>query len=266
MLPLEASCPSESELGGYVGGELELVAALVVARHVETCFECSAVVAETRLFLAEQEHAAMRKRAIAAAAAAVIFVAGMLAIHHVTQRGDSLSELRTVAAGLEQRPVEGRLAGFAHRPFDTRRSVEASSQTTIALRAASEAVPEMDLHARGVAALLSSQPATAVRLLRAATETAPTDATVWNDLAAANLALASDQHDPKRLVEALAAADRSLKLAPNFAPAAFNRAVALEHRGRNREAIMSYQRALATERSEEGWRIEINERVQRLPR
>lgn len=266
MLPVEPACPTASELAAYAEGVLEQPSCIAVARHVESCFECTAVVAEARLFLGERKRAAIRRRAVVAAAAAAIFVACLIGIARVARTADSLSALRTAAAELEQRPVEGRLVGFAHRPFEPRRSAAAPPQPTIALRAAADTIPEEDLHARGVAALLLGDEETAVRVLRAAVRAAPSDAAAWNDLAAAELALAADRDDAGMLSEAVNAADHALKLKPGFAPAEFNRGVALDHAGRKREAAIFYERAIQTDRSEEAWILETRERLETLLR
>jgi Flp pilus assembly protein TadD len=109
---------------------------------------------------------------------------------------------------------------------------------------------------------VSHDPVKAVRLLNAATRSAPNNAAIWNDLAAAELARAS-RGDRTALTLALHAADRASALEPSSPDAYYNRALALEHLDRDREAVAAYRQALEHETSD-AWRTEMYERLQRL--
>lgn len=90
---------------------------------------------------------------------------------------------------------------------------------------------------------------TSISYLHAAAEMAPTDPGVLSDIAAAELLVARDgggegdgRADPRALFRAIEAADSAMGMNGNFAPAAFNAALALERLTLISEAAGAWQR------------------------
>jgi tetratricopeptide (TPR) repeat protein len=110
--------------------------------------------------------------------------------------------------------------------------------------------------------LLSGDPREAARALNAAARSAPNQVATWNDLAVAELACAS-VGDRTASVRALRAADRAIELSPSSSAALYNRGIALEHLGRDAEAVSAYRQALAHEHSD-AWRWEMRDRLRSL--
>jgi tetratricopeptide (TPR) repeat protein len=263
------SCPPASELGSFVEGTLDRDTRAEIARHVAECSQCVFVASETARFLANEAKvdprpgvrtASFRWRWSAAAALAGISLAAL--IWQAIPR-DPLRRLRALAARSDRRETEGHLHDFPHARFDAARA-DAGRRVSLEDRAELERLmnstrenPET-LHARGVAALLSGDAPAGVIALRASATKNPKNASTWSDLAAANIALRS-------YPEAVAAADRAIALDSQLAAAHFNRALALDRMGRPAAAALAYRLARQTE-DDPRWRLEIDERLSRLPR
>lgn len=267
-------CPDAAVLAAFAEGALPPEQRAEVECHVADCPECPAIVGEVTRFLADEEPQPqagsdpVRPRHrwwfVAAAVAALCIPA--VALWRTESFRDPLSGIRRIAARSPERTFEGRLHGFPHARFRSPRGSEHGSVPT-ALAAEAKRLAERTpdaaiLHARGIAALLSHDPAEAVSLLSAATRVHPRDAAIWSDLAAAELARAS-RGDRSALVLALQAALRASALDPAAPDAHYNRALALEHLGRDGEAVAAYRQALTHETSD-AWRTEMRERLQRL--
>jgi tetratricopeptide (TPR) repeat protein len=270
--PSSRSCPAPSVLAEFVDGTLDSELRGEVERHVADCPECPIVVGETVRFLNERdeegEPTAAHGRpwwwlAAAAALAALCFPA---LLWYNAER-DPLREVKQITARSATRPVEGRLANFDYAPFGQGRSDRRVS-SDLALQAAAERLSERGgtdagtLHARGVALLVTSHAAEAVQLLSAATRSDPRNADAWNDLAAAQIALANVT-DKTRLAEAIAAADRAIALAPGSASPSFNRAIAVQALGRRGEALLYYRRVVELE-PRSRWSAEAKSRISQI--
>ncbi|MCU1347799.1 MAG: tetratricopeptide repeat protein [Acidobacteria bacterium] len=266
------SCPAPDVLGAFAAGTLDGLQRKEVASHVAYCPECPFVVGETARFLREDRVREPKRRAgqrwlWAAAAIAAVCIPAI--VWRLREERDPLRQLQHVASQLPSRSVEGRLDGFTHTPFVALRS-GGGSEPGLAIRAEAARLAERDdrsassLHARGIALLLTGDPADAVKLLDASVRAEPAEASSWNDLATADIALAT-LGDRDSLRPALRAAERAIELSPHSAAPHFNRAVALEHLGLRRDAARAYQHALILEPSP-AWRREIRERIDLLPR
>ena len=119
------------------------------------------------------------------------------------------------------------------------------------------------LHAAGTAAAMAGSPNDALSRLERVCALSSRDASVWNDLAVVRLAIAVARDDPQRLLGALSAADRALRLAPDFAEARFNRALILTHLGMRNEAMQAWSDALSVEK-ERAWTAEEHCRLEAL--
>jgi tetratricopeptide (TPR) repeat protein len=255
-------------LAAFAEGTLAPERRAEVESHVANCPECPFVVGEVTRFLAEPEEADeastwQRWWFVAAAVAAICIP---LAVWRLRPGADPLRDVRRIAADLPTRGYEGRLHDVPHAPYDGSRGTDDRS-VSLAVTTESARLKERGnapevLHARGILALVDHHPAEAARLLHAAADAAPTDATIWNDLAAADLARYS-LGDHAALPEALTAATRATQLAPTAADAHYNRALALARLDRRKDAAAAFERALALETAA-AWRIEIHEQLAQL--
>lgn len=266
----EHACPDAGILAAFAEGSLEPQQRAEVERHVANCPECPAVIGEVIRFLgesAEEENEPERpdhRWWFAAAAIAAICIP--IAVWRTTSSRDPLDRIRRIAAASPERPYEGRLHDFPHAQVHVPRADE-RPLIPIALRAETERLARRPedvnvLHARAAAALLGANPREAARLMNAVVHFAPHDAGTWNDLAVAEIARAS-LDDRTALFSALLAANRAAALSPASPEAWYNRAIALDHLGRDAEAAKAYRRALAHEPAGP-WREEIRDRLLRL--
>lgn len=117
-------------------------------------------------------------------------------------------------------------------------------------------------HSAAVAALLTGRRDQALAILR---EIAPSsrDASVWNDFAATNYAIAIADESPKHLEQALAAADEALRLDPASTEALFNRSLILQRFGLRDLAAQSWKQYLARDGASE-WAREARQALRAL--
>jgi tetratricopeptide (TPR) repeat protein len=104
-----------------------------------------------------------------------------------------------------------------------------------------------------------------VRQLEKAASLAPSEAAVWNDLAAAYYVRAQRFDEPLDLLRALESADRAIELSPETPSSLFNRALVLEHLFLRGEAREAWNRYLRSER-DAGWRAEARGHLRALDR
>jgi tetratricopeptide (TPR) repeat protein len=265
------NCPDAATLAAFLDGMLDRVAAQDVATHLAGCDSCLTETHEVLPFVrAESGTEApdkLQKRRWSGAIAAAVLLA--FAIGALTLFRGRIEEARyhaavrplLTAAASADRTLEPRLSGF---PWTRRqppvRRIDPSEPATVRLEGAAGEVLEKtadgsstkDRHATGVARLFAGDPADAVGVLRAAAGKNPSNATLWNDLAAALLARAAQTQSPADLAQALAAADHALAHEPRLPEALFNRALILEKMGRRNDAIAAWEQSIAAD-STSGW-------------
>jgi len=256
-------------LAAFAEGTLKRQEIPAVLAHLDGCRDC-----RESLQAANDEIASTRKPRqwwlIGAVAAAV---AAALAVVFGVFRPDAPDARLIELAPRSARIVEPRLSGgFAYAPY--RGPLRAGSAEVEAERlklagVAGELVENADRtktpeaqRAAGVALLLVAEPAGAMRRLRDAAERA-NDARSWNDLAAATYAEALAENRASLYPEALAAADRALRIDTRFAEALFNRALILERLGLADQAREAWQRYLQADPSSP-WAAEARERLGKL--
>ncbi len=176
---------------------------------------------------------------------------------------------KLVEAVGEERYIEARLTGgFKYGPLRQvmRGPNDLSKQNLQLLAAAGELqkAAEKDpssenLHAWGVAQVLSGKYDLATAVLEQSTRVGPTGE-AFADLAAAYLARAQALGRTDDPSLALSSADHALAISPNLAEAMFNRALALETVGRPIEAGIEWERFLA-ENSDPWWFTEATRRL-----
>jgi tetratricopeptide (TPR) repeat protein len=273
-------CPEPATLAAFVEGKLDASESSVVERHLSECAECVSVAGEATRFLAEGAEEQAESDAdlphgtlgtsVAAIAAVLALVCFAALWWFITSRRDPLHRLRQAAAMSATRSVEPRLANFPYARFSQPRagvSTERDEQDPVIAEA--EDVAELRgrdaraWHARGVAALLLHDDASAARCLTIATSLAPEEASYWNDLSASEIARDGGRGDARTLQSGMMAADHALVLAPAFAAAFFNRGLASERLGLRQQAIDGYARALRLE-PRSSWASETRTRMRRL--
>jgi tetratricopeptide (TPR) repeat protein len=114
--------------------------------------------------------------------------------------------------------------------------------------------------AKGVAALILGDPATAVTRLEAAVARENGNAALWSNLSAAYLEAARIGGRSSGPDEALAAANRALQIDPALPEALFNRGLALERAGNGAAARVAWSDYLRVDPKSE-WAREVEQRL-----
>jgi CHAT domain-containing protein len=282
------ACPGPETLGAFIEGNLSPDVLRETVAHIETCSACLSDLAEAAEFERtgdsedeqppETDRTHGRRAAITqalAAAIALIAIGGIVLVYQSASPRVTppLASLTAAASRANDRPFEGRLAGFSWRPFSrpTRSTNDSVNASRLRTQAAAADIYERtalsssvgDLHASGVAALIANHPHEAVDRLRKAATCATTVPTYWNDLAVAFLAVGRVDADAHAVAQALAAADRALSLDSTNAEALFNRAVALESLELHSEAAVAWKNCLAVD-AISSWAVEARTRLARV--
>lgn len=211
---------------------------------------------------------------LAVTAAVIVVIIVVIGFPLTRRREDSISGLVRLAAGSE-RLAEPRLSGgFAWARYRGPMRAGGGAADTALLRldgAAGDVIErarsERSIearHAAGIALILVDQPAEAIDRLRSVAAELPNDVSVWNDLAAARYAAAVQMQRPSLLPEALAAADRALRIDSKSAEVLFNRALILQRLGLRSQAHAAWERYLAVD-SSSPWSNEGREHLSQLP-
>jgi tetratricopeptide (TPR) repeat protein len=140
---------------------------------------------------------------------------------------------------------------------------QVSTEVARVIQTAARRDPSPDNRAAlAVLHIVEGHPAAAVPLLREAHAQKPDDPRLLNDLAAALLAMSRETGDPWTALEAIEAAQQSLRLETSL-PALFNRALALERCGLHNRAIIAW-RHYENEDPRSDWTEEAIQRRARL--
>lgn len=208
-----------------------------------------------------------------AAAFAAVVVAAVVSLVYFGGRGraDELAELREIYR--RERPTETRISEFDYAPLtQTRGAAEAAERNRLRrvenslIEAVERSPGARTRHALGVFKLTQGKHDEAVEEFRAALKFAPRDARIHNDLGAAYFELAKVAPRERRL-EAIA---RSLEeftaaaeLDGNLLEAVFNKSLALQELGLEREAKESWALYLQKD-SASPWADEARRNLSRL--
>jgi CHAT domain-containing protein/tetratricopeptide (TPR) repeat protein len=271
--------PGAQTMAAFFDGTLPAAEVATVASHLRECSECRTVVGETARFEREDEARTRRSPLISRAwwlAAAAILAMAVIGIPllrvQLARTSDPIARL-IEAVPRDHRLVEPRLAGFRWaRLQSSARGSAAVDPADLKLTGAAGDVLEKTLdrrdpagdHAKGVAYLLIGRTTESIASLEQSAQRA-NDWRVWNDLAAARYALAIDGKSPSQLPEALASADRALRLQPDTPEALFNRALILEALGVKDQARRAWKQYLAADPSS-AWSNEAREHLRQLER
>jgi tetratricopeptide (TPR) repeat protein len=277
-----AGCPPAERLAEYVDGVLAPDDRLAVEAHLADCQDCRDVVYEaTRIaqqigVSAAAAAPAARRRIgtttwVGLAAAASILLAVTLQPDLLRFGADgAYDDVLTALAG--ERPASSRLAGFSHAPPRAPlRSGDAGPSPSFEVQAAlarareqAAGSPSTDtLHALGIASLAAGAHDEAVAALERANGDGGS-VEIQNDLAAAYLARAEAGEQRDDYARALAILDRALERDPRYAPARFNRALALEGLLLAPAAQTAWKEFLAVE-ADGPWAAEAREHLADTP-
>jgi tetratricopeptide (TPR) repeat protein len=271
-------CPDDETLAAWVDGRLSKAETAVLIEHASTCEECLPMIdAANETFHAEAVAAPVRmwtgRRRWLLAAAAVLMIALPASFLLVrSNRHDPVQEL-VDGAPRSVRASEARFSGgFAWAPY--RGSMRASGtavdrEQMKLVGAAAEALDRAEhdpsagaQRAAGVAMVLIDQAEEGMARLAAETKRSPRDAGAWSDLAAAQYAGALAGRT-SLYPEALASADRALRIDPSLREGLFNRALVLERLGLRNQARAAWQSYLDHD-SSSPWAAEAREHLGRL--
>ncbi len=271
--------PNAETIAALAEGRLDASKLDATLEHVESCKLCMEGLALASATHAREGSAPASAHPYAwwmAAAAVIVAIAigaPLLWERASRQKTPSIEDLAALVPR-SARLVEPRLSGgFGWAPY--RGAMRADSPKDPQLLriggAAADAIEHADRdataaaqHVAGVAVLLADDPANAVERLTIAAGRAPDDARIANDLAAARYAVALESGRASLYPEALASADRALRLDPKLAEALFNRALILERLGLAQEAARAWERYLVVDPSSP-WADEARRRATALP-
>ena len=263
-------CLDAEVLAALADGKLRRSEMPAVLAHLRECPKCMSAFEVANELVGTKEARPFRWWW---AAAAAVIAAVLVALPLLRREEPLLTRLVRYAPG-DARPVETRLTALAWAPYrgplragdapeDARRLQLAGAAGDAVARANDDPTAEAQWTA-GIALLLVGETENALNRLRLAVASAPKDAAMWSDLAAA-LDGAAVRLERKSLhAEALAAADRALGVDASYPAALFNRALILEHLGLNAEARKAWDRYLAVDASSP-WANEARQHLRRLP-
>jgi len=262
-------------MAAFIEGRLPADEVATVAAHLRDCADCRVVVAETARFAREERPAAAAPARrpwpswlAAAAVLALVAINVPLLLRWNESRRASVAHLIAYAPR-EHRTIEPRLSGFpwARMQAPPRGNAVTDPADLKMNGAAGDVLDETKgrrepeaRRAAGVAYLLIGRRSESIVALEQA---AGNDAKTWNDLAAARYAAAVEDERPSQLPEALADADRALRLDPRNAEALFNRALILEHLGVREQAREAWKRYLDVDPGS-GWAVEARTHLRAL--
>lgn len=172
-----------------------------------------------------------------------------------------------LAAALGQtRPLEGRLAGFPHAPFDRSRPRISKPLRTLLRNVEADAAGPgpQDIATLALAKLIGGRTRQAVEDFERAVAADPDDAVLLSDLSVAYLADARENREPASLVKALESAERAVEIDPRLPEALFNRALVRQSLHLNQQAQLAWSQYLEIH-SGSGWAAEARERLAKLP-
>ncbi len=268
-------CPDAETLAAFAEGRLMRNQLAALAGHVENCQDCIATLEAANETIATRKGAPARSRTWWLAVAAAV-VAGVVAlgVYRVAFRDRSPMTRLIALTPLSARPSEARLSGgFPWREYrgpmraedtdaDPRRMELIGTAGTIVANADRERSARAQ-QAAGEALVVIGNPSQAIARLRASVETTPSTASAWSDLAAAQYQTALRSSQPSLLPEALASADRALRIDPRMPEARFNRALILERLGIAQAAREAWRQYLEVD-SQSPWAAEARQRLAKL--
>jgi tetratricopeptide (TPR) repeat protein len=253
MKRVEGGCPDLETIAAYLDGRLSERERARVTEHLASCEECYAVFSESAQTPRLEALSAARGQgwrarlkaprviwpsaaAVLAAAAAVVLFVGTGGFER-WRSSDPVLQALVVAVGTD-RPIEGRLSGFAYGQLrgpvrsgivsphavapDVRIAAARSEKALAGVR-----TPPA-LHTLGIASLMLGDYDRAILMLEQAADQPSPDARMVSDLSAAYLARATRDRTHLDLMKALSAADRAVMTDPALPDALFNRALAFE--------------------------------------
>ena len=264
------SHPNAETLGAFLEGTLSRDELSEVKAHLRDCRECRLLVSATARSgrnAAAGVRSSYRWLAIAAAVTAVLIA--VPAVRWNLGRRGTIAHLID-AAPRQHRGVEARMSGFAWAPLQRPSRGGAPDPADLklggaagdVLEATANATAAQARHARGDAFLVIGRRSEAIAALEQAAATS-NDARVWNDLAAARYAAATDDERPSQLPLALEAADRALAINPKSPEACFNRALILECMELRERARAAWQQYLAIGPGD-AWSVEARAHLRAL--
>ncbi len=269
----KTACPPTETLARFADGRIPRSEVAPLVAHIDECEDCMETLeAANEVFATARAPFRARWWMAAAAAALIAGVVSLLVFNPFRPRSpmDRLARLMPAETRLSEARLSGGFAWAAYRGPMRASEGDDDPRRMQLIGAAGEIVAAADRdrsadaqQAAGVALVVTDRPLQAVARLQAAVQAAPQDATAWSDLAAAQYAAALRLAKPSMLPEALASADRALRIDARSAEGRFNRALILERLGLSQEARTAWQQYLAVDPSSP-WAIEARERLKKL--
>jgi tetratricopeptide (TPR) repeat protein len=275
-------CIRPQTLARLAEGTLPRSELMAMLAHVDDCADCtSALEMANEVIGMERKSSGARtlrgRWGLTLAAAATVMLFATLAVwapFSPFRERDDMSRLVKLVPESE-RLVEPRLTGgfrwaeYRGARRDSDPALDAGHLKLMgaageAMERAQREASASTQHTAGVAMLLVDRADDAVRSLQTATQRAPQDPAAWSDLAAAQYAAAVRYRRSSVYPQALASADRALRLDAGHAEALFNRALILQRMGLREEARAAWQRYLAIDPSS-AWAAEAQRYLKEIP-
>ena len=250
-------------LAAFVDGHLDGEQLQEVTAHLAACEECRGVIGEAVAFEREDEaRQSPRSKWLALAAAIVVVVAAFPFVRAYLDQREIRKDVHELYAVQKERVLAGRYSGEEfHGAYSPKRgggtteednenldAFQVSSATSKLREDTKHDASPAGLRARALAEATDKEWAAALQTINRIPENAR-DAATWNDIAV--ILFANNKTD-----DALAAADRALKLQPNMPEALFTRWAIL----RDAESARQY---LAVDSSSK-WADEIRSKMKLL--
>jgi tetratricopeptide (TPR) repeat protein len=264
----QGECLDAETLAAFAQGKLKRSEIPAVLRHLERCGRCMSAVETADVIILGRPRSFRGWLAVAAVIAAAAVTLPLLLLRNTPMRRLVQLAPRSI------RDVEPRLSGgFAWAPYrgpmratDDLANVQRFKligETASIIESGNSKKTADAQHEAGIALVLIDRPGEAIERLRLAADKAPNDANAWNDLAAAEYAAALRLGRASLYPEALAHADRAIRIDGALSEALFNRALILERLGLTQQARDAWDRYLKVD-SSSSWANEGREHRARL--
>jgi tetratricopeptide (TPR) repeat protein len=260
-----SACVDTATIAAFIDGMIDSASRAQVIAHLATCPDCSELVGEIEQTREELNRTAppvkrfwTPRNTLGALGGFVAIAASLMLIINrhspldplVTIVGDERLTLARPAGHFHYGPLRSPVRGAAESQnfqlaAEVARLRERSAQTGAAI----------DLHAYGVAQMVSGDTSGAIASLQSAVRLQPNDATFVADLGAALMSRFVERGDPQDATAALESIEKALSSAPSLKEAWFNKALLLERMNRPADAVSAWTRYLELS-DDQPWRDE----------
>jgi tetratricopeptide (TPR) repeat protein len=257
-------CPTAETIAAFVDDRLDSATRRQVSEHIADCGDCRELVLMTMDIQQENNvrHGTFGARRWIAAAAGLA-AAAVIAVFLLRPTAPDINDVRAASTSIDERPFSGRLLDFPYKKEIPRfrsgngdKEDESQLVTMFQVAADLAEAKSPDPLAKGVASLYLKDRSAAIKELERAYKAR------GNDHDAVEIALATALLEQGDYERALGLSEDVLKR-KQIPEAAWNRAIALDRLGRDKDAIGAWDEYLALEKDPE-WAAEGKRQRDRL--